>query len=179
MKYHSRTPNKANTISLAVCDRDVKLITDHINQLTRLKMPKGLSFARVVHDKELDNHSLVFEIASEALFLSDLHEGPMNDMAARYFPLPKDYALVKSAHHGNRLGGLLKKKLRNIRGVLHCCGSANGNYGGPNLTYSELAPECIIRTDLHAEEERPYSNGCCASRSRCRFDAAMATFAME
>ncbi len=100
-----------------------------------------LSFGNLI-----DDHSIAFSIGAKdnaALFLSDFHDSAMNRMVN--FMTYSDFKLIKSAHHGTRLGKRLEAFLSSqplADEVIHCCGpSKNSNYHGPSPRYDKLAKD--------------------------------------
>lgn len=98
----------------------------------------------------IDNHSIVFSLCAEkegegALFLSDLDGDTMDDMC-KSITLNKHYQLIKSAHHGTRLGTCLETSVK-ADTVVHCCGHGNSRYHGPDPAYQNVAVTDILCSD--------------------------------
>lgn len=90
----------------------------------------------------IDNHSIVFSLGVEkegdgALFLSDL-DGDTMDAMYTYRNLYQHYKLIKSAHHGTRIGTQLAASIK-ADTVVHCCGYGNSRYHGPDPAYTKVA----------------------------------------
>ena len=120
-----------------------------------LALDRTFSAASAGRRSFIDDHSLVFEIGRSALFLSDLHGASMDMMARQYMDKTRNYALMKSAHHGTRLGHLeFRKAVGRARDILHCCGPASSVFHAPIDDYRCFAPERIISTDYHPKESR-------------------------
>ncbi|MCF8048765.1 MAG: hypothetical protein K9K65_14100 [Desulfarculaceae bacterium] len=125
-------------------------------RLAAINIPRTIRM-EAVHDvawqhffKNVDNHSIVFEIDGNALFLSDLHPGPMNTMAKNYMSVPRSYKLLKSSHHGTRLGKIeFVRSINATDKIIHNCGPANSRFGGPISEYCKFNPAHIYYTDIH------------------------------
>lgn len=97
----------------------------------------------------IDDHSIVFSLNTidekdGALFLSDLNETPMNNMC-QFFKENKEYKIIKSAHHGSRLGCQFAKSNK-AGSVVHCCGEGHNSSYGPDPLYLKITND-IICTD--------------------------------
>lgn len=140
---------------------NVEKIIDILESIGKLRIPHfpflEEVFVRAASDRicDLDDHSLVFEISDKALFLSDLNETPMNRMATLYMQRPRRYRLIKSAHHGTKIGTReFLNAIEKVDVILHCCGPTKfKHYKGPTDKYCYFSPESIISTDRHPKME--------------------------
>ena len=97
-------------------------------------------FLKNSYNKCIDNHSIVFEIPEEAVFLSDIKEDAMDEMFMQLrgnnIVLSKHYSLLKSSHHGTRICDDLKKI--EFEKIVHCCGKGHVTYNGPIIDYNQM-----------------------------------------
>lgn len=104
----------------------------------------------VEYKPTIDNHSIVFSLGAEkegdgALFLSDL-DGDTMDKMCQTINLNMHYKLIKSAHHGTRLGKQFATSVK-ADTVVHCCGFGNNRYYGPDPAYTNIAITNIVCSD--------------------------------
>lgn len=132
---------------------EVVAILNRINELTPVKKEYIGSGVRA-YSKAIDNHSIVYSLAdNSALYLSDFHDTAMNYMARNYLSANMRFGIIKSAHHGSRLGndlinGGLKSDL-----VVHCCGASKKSYYGPCQKYLCISPN-IVCTDWNYHSKK-------------------------
>jgi hypothetical protein len=174
-KYYSKEQSSLSKEQHSV---NVERINSILESIGNLHIPDTSAlnevFFRAARDRacDLDDHSLVFEISNRALFLSDLNATQMDRMASLYMQRRRRYRLIKSAHHGTRIGGReFKNAIEKADCILHCCGpTKNKNYKGPKHKYCYFAPERIISTDRHPAMEpvdKGINNFCFNSNHDC------------
>ena len=107
---------------------------------------------RDCYEQCVDNHSIVFNIAEEALYLSDLKEDAMDEMFKQCGNrIGMKYSLLKSAHHGTRICDELKK--RRFDRIVHCCGKGNSGYGRPISDYIQMSPLVVHMDSIKAVKQ--------------------------
>jgi beta-lactamase superfamily II metal-dependent hydrolase len=159
-----------NRIIVENNQQNIKKVEELFNQLAPIKpnqkkqIPSRVSStcrtASRRLDQSIDDHSLVFEFPNKALFLSDLSPGCMDMMAQKYMVKKNDYEILKSAHHGTRIGGsAFKKHLSSVKTVVHCCGSSNKTFHAPSCKYCEL-PD-VGKTGVRWTDTHVNKRECC------------------
>ncbi len=159
-KYYPAEPTKIITETPDRQD-DVAAIDGLLEQLSDIKTTKSHQLNQTHLSAwqhfytNVDDHSIVFEVADIALFLSDINQARINEMARKYMKDNREYALLKSSHHGTRIGQRdFKTKFKTLKTVLHNCGRAHPRYTGPIRAYCDLNPMEIYCTDKHPAAER-------------------------
>ena len=100
----------------------------------------------------VDDHSIVFYISEEALYLSDLHENAMDEMFKQCGSrIASQYPLLKSAHHGTRICNDLKTK--RFSKIIHCCGKGNRRYGRPLNDYKQMSSTVVYMDAVKAAKQ--------------------------
>lgn len=100
----------------------------------------------------LDNHSVVFGVAEEALYLSDLKKNAMDEMFRQCGNrIGMKYSLLKSAHHGTRICDELKKRQFGI--IVHCCGKGNRRYGRPLKEYKKIGGSVVYMDSVGSTQK--------------------------
>ena len=100
----------------------------------------------------VDDHSIVFDISEEALYLSDLHEDAMDEMFKQCGgKIASQYPLLKSAHHGTRICDDLKKM--KFSQIVHCCGKGNSGYGRPIKDYNQMSSTVVYMDAINASKK--------------------------
>ncbi len=115
---------------------------------------ESLEKYNIIENYELcvDDHSIVFNIAEEALYLSDLHEDAMAEMFKQCGSrIASQYPLLKSAHHGTRICDDLKKK--KFSKIIHCCGKGNRRYGRPLNDYKQISSTVVYMDAINATKQ--------------------------
>ena len=145
-----------------IFEQTERLINASLEYKGRLKQRIRLRNGAYAHTRNIDNHSIVFKIfngeENHALFLSDLHPACINRIVNGNIPANSRFNLIKSSHHGSRIGASMYRNNIKANMVIHCCGPTNRNWWGPNHRYNRVSTD-IRCTDWKNNSPRWENNG--------------------